>query len=224
VSNLLLYYSPRIREQYAIRNNNLTPTVQFNDVTFAGHALVLSLIIISQYSSSLWGWPPSTNNRPSRFILGVAFGSLVAVASVALLVISSSRNQSDVDPRTSWCALDIVYAMSYVKLLITLIKYAPQIATNYRNRSTKGWSIVQILLDISGGVLSISQQAIDSYLQRDWSGITGNPVKFALGNISIMYDLIFIAQHFLLYAPESGKSQESEDLLESDDSNHRRLD
>ena len=71
----------------------------------------------------------------------------------------------------------------------------PQVLTNYRNRSTTGWSIAQILLDFSGGILSIGQLCIDSYLQGDWSGITGNMVKLALGNVSVFFDIIFITQH-----------------------------
>jgi cystinosin len=129
-----------------------------------------------------------------------------------------------VDAKTSWCALDVVYAVSYVKLCITLIKYTPQIVTNYRNRSTKGWSIGQILLDLSGGMLSITQQSIDSYLQRDWSGITGNPVKFALGNVSMIYDCIFMTQHYVLYADSNEKADEADSLLESGQGENRRLD
>jgi cystinosin len=75
----------------------------------------------------------------------------------------------------------------------------PQVMTNYRNRSTHGWSIEQILLDFLGGILSLAQLGIDSYLQHDWSGITGNPVKFALGNLAIIFDIVFIIQHYWLY-------------------------
>lgn len=89
--------------------------------------------------------------------------------------------------------------MSYVKIFVTLVKYIPQVLTNYRNRSTHGWSIEQILLDFLGGILSIAQLGIDSYLQHDWSGITGNPVKFALGNLSIIFDVVFMTQHYWLY-------------------------
>ena len=99
-----------------------------------------------------------------------------------------------------------VYAISYVKLLITLVKYMPQVLTNYRNRSTHGWSIAQILLDFAGGVLSIAQLGIDSYLQHDWSGITGNPVKLMLGNVSIFFDVIFFVQHYCLYRGKMGKA------------------
>jgi len=141
------------------------------------------------------------------------------------LFVATRRPAPGADARTTWCALDVVYAVSYVKLLITLIKYAPQLVANYRNRSTRGWSIGQVLLDLTGGVLSIAQQGIDSYLQRDWSGITGNPVKFALGNVSMAYDFVFIAQHYFLYAGDGdGKSGESDALLERGLSDERRLD
>jgi cystinosin len=81
----------------------------------------------------------------------------------------------------------------------------PQILTNFRNQSTHGWSIEQILLDFLGGILSIAQLGIDSYLQHDLSGITGNPVKFALGIFAIFFDIIFMVQHYWLYRGEKGK-------------------
>lgn len=56
-----------------------------------------------------------------------------------------------------------------------------------------------MLLDFAGGWLSLAQLVIDSSLQADWTGITGNPVKFGLSNISIVFDVIFILQHYVLY-------------------------
>ncbi|KDN71015.1 putative lysosomal cystine transporter [Colletotrichum sublineola] len=220
VSNVAFYYSPLVRSQYAARNHGLTPTVAFNDITFAAHALLISCITTSQYIPKLWGFAPAHGTKPSRFILGIALGCVIGVVFVAFIVATAP---GDGDPRTTWCALDVVYAVSYVKLVITLIKYTPQVMTNYRNKSTKGWSIWQILLDFSGGLLSVSQQAIDSYLQRDWSGITGNPVKFALGNVSMVYDVVFIAQHYILYHGSEGKAEERDSLLR-DDEEHQRLD
>ncbi|KAI1036890.1 hypothetical protein LB503_002949 [Fusarium chuoi] len=213
-SNVAFYYSPEIRAQYAARHRGLESTVQFNDITFALHALFLSIITTSQYfAPSLWGFTPNSGNRPSRFILGVAAGCITGVLLTCVIVASSPGNDAVYD----WVALDIVYAVGYVKLIVTLIKYTPQIVTNYNNQSTDGWSISQILLDLTGGVLSVSQQAIDSYQQRDWSGITGNPVKFALGNISMVYDTVFIIQHYVLY-------HDSEKPQSSDRENQRLLD
>ena len=86
----------------------------------------------------------------------------------------------------------------------------PQVWTNYKRKSTVGWSIWQILLDVAGGVLSIAQLVIDSSLQGDWSGILGNPVKFGLGNVSIFFDIIFMVQHYILYKV-AGDSKDNED-------------
>jgi cystinosin len=182
---------------------------------FAGHALLLSIIVTSQYSWQLWGFTPSsTSARPSRLIMGVGLGCVVGVVVIIFVVLSSpDRDSTDSAAANSWVWLDAIYAISYVKLLVTLIKYTPQVIVNYRNRSTKGWSIGQILLDFTGGILSISQLAIDSYLQRDWSGITGNPVKLALGNVSIVYDLIFMTQHYVLYRGAESKTDETDALL-----------
>ena len=79
---------------------------------------------------------------------------------------------------------DQVYAIGYTKLIITVVKYAPQVYLNFRLKSTEGWSIGQILFDFTGGVLSILQLLIDSSLQADWSGLVGNPVKLGLANVS----------------------------------------
>lgn len=105
-----------------------------------------------------------------------------------------------------------VYATGYIKLLITLIKFIPQIYTNYLRQSTFGWSIAQVLLDLLGGVCSIAQLLIDSSLQNDWSGLTGNPVKFGLGNISFVVDAVFMVQHYVLYRgrDDGGEVEEGE--------------
>jgi PQ loop repeat len=44
-----------------------------------------------------------------------------------------------------------------VKLVMTLIKYTPQVALNAARRSTEGWSLSNVLLDLGGGLLSFAQ-------------------------------------------------------------------
>lgn len=227
LSNAAFYWSDAVRAQYAARNGGHRPAVAFNDIVFAAHALVLSVITTSQYFfPRAWGFAPSVGNKPSRFILGVGTGCILGVAVVLLLVASAAGGGGggdDLDPARDWCALDAVYAVGYVKLLITLIKYTPQVVANFRNKSTVGWSIWQILLDFAGGVLSIAQLLIDSSMEGDWSGVTGNPVKFALGQVSMIYDLIFFTQHYVLYRDADDKAGEREALLENGQA-HSRLD
>ncbi|KAJ3388133.1 hypothetical protein HDU92_001612 [Lobulomyces angularis] len=66
---------------------------------------------------------------------------------------------------------------------------------NYRLKSTEGWSIGNIMLDFTGGIFSLFQLLLDSYIANNWSGILGNVVKLGLGLISISFDLLFFFQH-----------------------------
>ena len=47
--------------------------------------------------------------------------------------------------------------MGYFKLAISNLKYLPQLYWNYVRKSTKGWSIFNIILDLTGGLLSFGQ-------------------------------------------------------------------
>jgi cystinosin len=65
------------------------------------------------------------------------------------------------------------------------------------------------------------QLLIDSSLQADWSGLTGNPVKFGLANISLLFDIIFITQHYVLYgAVEEKGEREHREASANQDSRH----
>ncbi len=72
---------------------------------------------------------------------------------------------------------------------------------NYKRKSTIGWSIHNILLDITGGVLSLSQNMIDALncQPTNWSIITGNVPKMLLGVTTICMDIMFLVQHYVLY-------------------------
>ena len=95
---------------------------------------------------------------------------------------------------------------------------------NFRRKSTIGWSIVQQLLDFSGGLLSLLQLVIDSSLQSDWSGLTGNPIKLGLSNISLFFDIIFITQHFVLYGPVEERNVQSDVLIDPSNGPRRETD
>jgi LCT (Lysosomal Cystine Transporter) family transporter len=95
--------------------------------------------------------------------------------------------------------LDLMYYFSYVKLAITIIKYCPQAWMNYRRKSTEGWSIGNILLDFTGGLLSLIQMFLLARNYDDWSSIFGSPTKLGLALFSILFDILFIAQHYVCY-------------------------
>lgn len=103
---------------------------------------------------------------------------------------------------TQWLpvqALDIIYFLSYCKLLSTILKCVPQVYLNYTRKSTTGWSITNVFMDVTGGVLSISQLFLDASLQNNWSGITGHLSKLFLGLLSLGFDVVFLLQHFVWF-------------------------
>ena len=95
--------------------------------------------------------------------------------------------------------LDVLYFLSAVKVGVSLSKYVPQLILNQSRQSTIGWSIYQVLLDFTGGTLSITQMVLDAYIVMDFTGLWGNWPKLALGGVSMVFDVAFMVQHYVLY-------------------------
>jgi len=99
---------------------------------------------------------------------------------------------------------NVVIYLGFLKVFISFIKYMPQVKSNYERKSTEGWNIHNILLDLTGGVFSFAQNIVDSIngnFSVDHPGQNNslNVAKFALSICSIFFDIIFLIQHFCLY-------------------------
>ena len=85
--------------------------------------------------------------------------------------------------------------MGYFKIVISFLKYLPQFYWNYKRKSTVGWSIMNIMLDFTGGFFSFVQMV----LERINGPLEINGVKLALAIICMIYDVLFMIQHYVLY-------------------------
>jgi len=83
--------------------------------------------------------------------------------------------------------------------------------------SHAGWSIWNIILDFTGGTLSDVQLVLDCAALKDWTGITGNLTKLALGSVSVVFDLMFMAQHYILYPNNSNSNNNASNPQREDD-------
>lgn len=100
-------YSPLIRQQYAARHPlSPEPSVRFNDLAFAVHAVILSSIVYSMFWSWIWGFNVSRFQHVSGLIAGVFWGCIVAVVAVLLLITSQGKGNS-LDP-SAWAWIDAV--------------------------------------------------------------------------------------------------------------------
>lgn len=112
----------------------------------------------------------------------------------------------------------LIYFYSYIKIIISCIKYIPQLLLNYRRKSTDGWSIGYVLFDFIGGILSIIQMFFLAFNYDDWSLLLGSITKLLLGILTIGFDIVFIIQHYILYKNMSQKQSDQYQIL--DDNTH----
>lgn len=95
--------------------------------------------------------------------------------------------------------------------MISFVKYSPAVYWNWKRKSTKGWSIFNIILDLVGGGFSLASGSVS--LQN---GL--NVTKLFLAILTVVYDLIFVVQHYVLYRGNDEKTERLvEDLVEVED-------
>lgn len=59
-----------------------------------------------------------------------------------------------------------------MQVVTGILKYVPQVVLNIRRRSTTGWTIWNVILDLTGGLLSVVQASV---ILRSWMGSRGMP-------------------------------------------------
>ncbi|CDQ65108.1 unnamed protein product [Oncorhynchus mykiss] len=183
VFNVGLFWVPYMKEEFLKINPNGVNPVDANDVFFSLHAVVLTLVYVSQCA---------IYERGGQMVSKIAIGLLVIGWTFALVTLFVA-----VASKITW--LEYLYYFSYIKLGVTLVKYIPQVYMNYQRQSTEGWSIGNVLLDFTGGSFSLIQMFLQSYNNDEWKLIFGDPTKAGLGLFSIFFDVVFIIQHYCLY-------------------------
>lgn len=188
--NVGLYWNSYIEQEYFNRFPHGLNPVQLNDVFFSMHAMFATSIIIIQ--CFIFERAEQRVSYTARILLAVLFVCVILFGGLVQY------------KKIHW--LDFLYYCSYIKLFITLIKYMPQAYMNYRRKSTSGWSIGNVLLDFAGGWLSILQMLFNAYNYNDWDSIFGDPTKFGLGLFSVLFDILFFVQHYVLYRGSSSET------------------
>lgn len=107
VSSATMLWSPTIRSQYAARYPIApNPTVRFNDFAFALHAIVLSIIIYSQFWLKVWGFKVGLDQKMSIGTLGIFWGNILGVVIIMLTVWAKGKDGGN-DP-SGWAWIDVV--------------------------------------------------------------------------------------------------------------------
>ncbi|GFO11322.1 cystinosin [Plakobranchus ocellatus] len=192
--NLSLYFIPEVKAEYYKHHPEGVAPVELNDVVFSVHALAITSFTVVQ--CFIYEKGTQKINTWARVLLTIVWTYVLVTVIMAMV------------GTIEW--LDFLYGFSYLKVGVTVLKYIPQAYLNYVRKSTMGWSIGNVLLDLTGGILSILQMLLNAYNGDDWDSLFGNLTKLVLGIITIIFDMIFIIQHYCLYrhAPEYTQLQD----------------
>mmetsp|Transcript_28633 Transcript_28633/g.35093 ORF Transcript_28633/g.35093 Transcript_28633/m.35093 type:complete len:288 (+) Transcript_28633:25-888(+) len=175
-------------------NNNDNP-IAINDIAFAVHAFILTVITCIQILIYERG-----DQKLSRF--AILYTSGLWLLTIYNIILSIFGNLSWFDGYSS------IEFFGYVKVAVTIIKYIPQAYMNCRDKSTTGWSITNVLLDFTGGSMSLLQQILSGYNTNDWGFITNNIPKFILGFESTIFDILFMLQHYVWFGDNNSLSRQ----------------
>jgi len=181
--NINLLFNQAVQAEYISLHPGGAIPVELNDVMFSCHATLAASITLAQCF---------TLDRANQTISSPCKASLVIMVGTVVVVVFLATWGT-----MTW--LECLYILSYIKLVITLVKYIPQAVMNYRHKSTKGWSIGNILLDLLGGLFSLMQMVMIAYNSTDWTSLTGDPTKLGLAALSMAFDAFFMLQHYVLY-------------------------
>ena len=193
--NVALFWSPHVQNEYRRAHDGKASAVRLNDVLFAGHAFVLTAVTLFQIYL-YWDYPELKGKAlllRKGVLISLAIFSAVVLICLGIVIVSHEK-------WLDWYSL--LSILSEAKLVISICKYIPQVLLNWRRKSTLGWNIHNVLLDFTGGILSVAQLCLDAANFGDSSLIFGDPVKLFLGALTIFFDIVFMLQHYVLYAPE----------------------
>ncbi|XP_010248794.1 PREDICTED: cystinosin homolog isoform X4 [Nelumbo nucifera] len=137
--------------------------VAANDVAFSTHAVLLTAITLYQVLIYDCG-----NQKVSKTCIAIT--SIVWVSAAVCVFIAW--------PNNSW--LWLISVFNGIQVIMTVLKYIPQALMNFMRKSTEGWSIGNILLDLFGGLMNYAQMAMQSIDQGSWINFYGNIGKTLL--------------------------------------------
>ena len=182
VFNCAFFWSDSIQDAYKADHDGHVNLVKINDVVFALHAVLLTVITIAQIF--IYDRGSQRVSTLAKFLCAVMVVSALVYLAVVLEHVHGHL----------WTWLSFLYYLSYIKLFVTVIKYIPQVGDawvwawmpwsptldahvtchvrpgvppvqvvlNFRRKSTIGWNVYNVILDFMGGFLSVMQLMIDS--------------------------------------------------------------
>ena len=190
-------------------DSDVPAAVRPNDIAFAVHALLLTVVVMVQYR---------LYTSTGRVVVSVVhryilFGLWIVILFSLILALTGSIPYYCIHLSTCpFYRINLLSLLGYIKIAVNLVKNIPQLLLNHSRHSTVGWSIVGVLLDVCGSMLAFGQQALDAWNEGGGSGsgmVWGNVPKLLLSVLSFGFDVVFVLQHFVWYKNNDSSERQS---------------
>ena len=173
--------------------NVVQGTFHVEDIVFAIHALAATIITIGQ----IFYYYDKNDETQKVSNLCILITSLLYWGTFNIIFVENILGLYPTDLTKNHSHFNITIYLGFQKVFISFIKYIPQVKSNYLRKSTEGWSIFNILMDLTGGTFSLVQNLIDGIqIVKEDQNNGLNIAKFALSLCCIFFDIIFLFQHF----------------------------
>jgi len=188
VYNYLLVMNSTVRETYMENTGTHGISARGTDLFFAIHGFILTILVMLQcfYYSSDWKWYHNWTKQGKVACIGLWCS--LSYATWCLFFNYSSET-----------LVLFLRIFGNVKLIVTFMKYPPQMYFNYKRQSTAGWSITYSWLDSLGGLFSVLQMLLLYYQSGDSTVFSGNFPKLGLGTLSLLCNSFLLVQHYIFY-------------------------
>ena len=160
-----------------------TGNVTTQDILFSIHALLCTFMLILQFVTY-----SRTKRVLSETTKSIGFSFIVSFL-IILLIEKYLRSINCGDLKV----FNSLIFLGYIKIYLTLLKYVPQIIHNFHRKSTLGFSIHSVYLDVIGGIFSFLQMMLNvQFLHKEF-----NLTKLTIGLLSFSMSGVFIAQRIV---------------------------
>ena len=178
-----LFYLDAITEQYLDTHETQVIPVAWYDVMFSIQTMAVFMILVVQYAYFRDGDK------------GMNFSSVLVITVVVwgTIIIFLLRGIDSI----SW--FDVFMYIPWLRLIIAVFKYIPQIATNHSLRSTTGLCMFMVIIEFNVGLAIVGQVIIDVINYQEVTLLLGNFSKFFDGFCTFLGNFIFLIQHLYWY-------------------------
>ena len=176
------------------------------DLIFSSHAFLISIVILG-----LTFYYPNKENKGH-------FGTYIMILILFVMtVIYFFLNNY-------WilgCPNDLWIFMGMGKSIVSTLKYLYQIYLNKERETTEGFSIENIILDLTGGSLSLLQVILEIVKEtgRSFFDDRTNIPKIGLSVVVIFFDFVLIYQHYFVFHEDviaKKKEKSDKEMIEED--------